>query len=464
MKKNIKILALAFASVFYTSCEKVVPLVDTDPNSFTSASSDLMINAPFLSNALVTEGELARITGMWSGYFTGADRQYLSLNKYITVSGDYDNIWGTLYADGIAQSRLIREDAVQRNNTELEGISMIVEANLALTAASLWGDIPYTEAGDVEKFPTPAYDKQKDVYSKVIALLDEAITKVGAAGGDSYGSETISEATRNNLLWSEVANSLKARAYLHQGDYANAYASAINGISSSNGDWLFEHNGGSYPNNISGSQNIYWDFCVWNRDGYMGAGDAHLVQIMNTNNDPRLYHYYHPPGWWNNDWYPAVWPNGEPGGPKFDAGSDFPIITYYENELILAECELLLNSDANSALTHLNNVRSYWEGIIGVGTFPAKISSDFVDNAALLMEILTEKYISTYGQIEVFNDIRRTDNYIGVPIKAGAVGTKIPERLLYPQSELNANPNVPDETDVFKSLDIFNVKYLGSSI
>jgi len=61
---------------------------------------------------------------------------------------------------------------------------------------------------------------------------------------------------------------------------------------------------------------------------------------------------------------------------------------------------------------------------------------------ALLHEILEEKYISLAGQLEVFNDIRRTKNILNLPLKNNAA--KFPQRLLYPQDEVNANTaNVP---------------------
>ena len=82
------------------------------------------------------------------------------------------------------------------------------------------------------------------------------------------------------------------------------------------------------------------------------------------------------------------------------------------------------------------------------------IQSDFenggienIDNIskedALLREILEERYITFYGQIEGFNDVRRTRNEsYGIELMPNS-GDKLPERFLYPQSEIDANPNTP---------------------
>jgi len=144
----------------------------------------------------------------------------------------------------------------------------------------------------------------------------------------------------------------------------------------------------------------------------------------------------------------------------FSATNAFDLVTYVENEMIIAEC-YARQSDNDKALEHLNNVRAEHDAIYG--TFKAYDIADFgpgkmVDgtsvNEALLMEILEEKYVSLFGQIETFSDIRRTKNALSIPINTG---TKLPARFLYPQSELTTNKdNVPtDQLDLFLDLDYF---------
>ena len=60
----------------------------------------------------------------------------------------------------------------------------------------------------------------------------------------------------------------------------------------------------------------------------------------------------------------------------------------------------------------------------------------------LLREILTERYLTFMGQINAFNDARRTNNALSMPVKS-ATAPSLPQRFLYPQSEINTNPNVP---------------------
>ncbi len=438
-----KIFIYVIILIVFLGCNKL-EFKTEDPNNFEDATAELMINAPLLANTVVIEGELARTAAIWSGQLTGADRQYISLNRYMVAAADFNQIWGILYTEGITQSRILQNKAIADKNEVLEGIAMIVEANLVIQATALWGDVPFSQIGDVEQYPEPKYDAQKDVYNALITLLDKAIAKVGSATGEKYGLETIPEDKRATMKWSEVAYSLKARIYLHLGEYSNAITSADNGISASTGDWFFYH-----QDIANGARNIYYRFCGRKKKGYMDASDAYMRTLMSDRSDERSGYYY-------NGTNPDYKTDG-----IFDKASDFPVITYYETQLIKAEALLLANSDATGALTALNNVRAYWDNRIKAGSFPAKVATDFTTNADLLKEILIEKYISCYGQIEAFNDMRRTDNYIGIPLKADATTQKMPERFIYPQTEINSNSNVPSIQDVFTPTSVNETAYPG---
>jgi hypothetical protein len=65
-------------------------------------------------------------------------------------------------------------------------------------------------------------------------------------------------------------------------------------------------------------------------------------------------------------------------------------------------------------------------------------------NEALLREILEERYVTLFGQIEVFNDVRRTigETAVRVPVNPN-IGSELPQRFLYPQSEIDANASTP---------------------
>jgi hypothetical protein len=115
----------------------------------------------------------------------------------------------------------------------------------------------------------------------------------------------------------------------------------------------------------------------------------------------------------------------------------------------LAECYARKN-DLPNALLHLNNVRASHE--TEFGGYQAYVSGDFASGELLLKEILTEKYVTLFGQIEAFNDVRRTGNLISVPVNNG---TKLPGRFLYPQTEINSNPNTISGLTLFDAVPLF---------
>jgi hypothetical protein len=72
-------------------------------------------------------------------------------------------------------------------------------------------------------------------------------------------------------------------------------------------------------------------------------------------------------------------------------------------------------------------------------------ASSLTADQALLREILEERYVSFFGQIEGFNDLRRTQNetLVRVPVLPNT-GTQFPQRFLYPQSEIDRNSSTPN--------------------
>jgi hypothetical protein len=317
---------------------------------------------------------------------------------------------------------------------------MITEANLLLTTSSLWGDVPSSQAC-VDGISKPVYDKMSDVYTYCIGLLDSAITKVGT-------SNKYAAAYAGTFTWKEVANTLKARALLHKKDYAGAIAAATNGVSAGK-DFYAKHETAA-----PGAWNIYYDFLDWNRSGYMSCEGSHMFALLDsastknkrnakTDEKGRFDNYF------LLDIYSPVDPNMYGG--IFDAQANFVLASYNENQLILAECYARTSNDVK-ALESLNLVRASHEAAYGGFQDYTSADPQVSDNAKLLKEILTEKYVTLFGQVEAFNDIRRTKNLIGIPINNG---TSLPGRFLYPQSEINSNPNTPAPGTLFDAVELF---------
>lgn len=438
MKNFLKISLFSFLAFGLFSCEDLrEEFNEVSPNDPQDAPANIMLPGLVTGTQFFHSAESARTAGMWSGYFTGWDRQYISYQTYNVTAGDFDSPWRVLYTDVFDVAEIIKTKAEAANQRDILGVASICQAHAMGTAADLWGDVPFTTAGDPILNPEPTYDSQDAIYTEVQALLDQGIANV--AGSNAFaGSTSLGD-------WGEVANTLKARNYMHTGEYQNAINAAANGISSVANDWMGLHDAG----NLS-AWNVYYNFCEFERNGYLTANSAHLVSLLDTVPGNPLYRgddktdesarfaWYYVKQF---DVYQAYAdPNTVDG--MFTPGASFPLVTYVENELIASEANARLGN-MDMALTHLNNARSAHDAFYGAGdgtTYAAYEMADFADDAALLTEILEEKYVSMYAQIEGFTDLRRTDNAIAVPANTGSA---IPERFFYPQSEVNTNSNAP---------------------
>lgn len=469
MKRNIKYLLVVFVASVLSACESYINGFEQDPNNPADASAEKMIEGIMVADMLVHSGDLNRLSGMWMGYFTGADRQYLTLDSWGgSIASDYDNTWGNFYTGVIAQARIVQEKATTGNNLRLRGVAKVLEAHALGTVTQLWGDVPNEEVNNIASFPNPKYDSQTSVYAYLQSLLTSAIADLAGTGsinGDIfYGGSSAN--------WTAFAHSLKARYFVHTGDFASAESEAIAGI-----DTVGEELWAPFGEVFGGDFNPYYDFMEYNRPGYMGADNAYGAQLLDpydlsgsglsrsnakTNEEARFnwnylpYYEVYTPGYEPN--FLSDFEYGEPNG-KF--AKEFPLFTAGESLLIIAEARIRAN-DVTGAIAAYNNYRNYlttggggFHDIAAAYSYAFQydpyVLADFEAGGmvnhgqasaaeAVLYEIIEERYVSMVGELEAFSDWRRTNNMIGVPVK---FGTTIAQRFLYPQVEINTNANVP---------------------
>lgn len=416
------------------------PGLSTDPNRPSDADINQLYQGVQLAQFGFQTGDLARTTSMWVQQMSGTDRQYINRALYDIQEGDFDFYFTSIYTGGgLVDMRRIQELATEQNDRIYGGIAKVWEAYLMGTAASMWGDIPYSEA--VGSNETPALDNQEDIYAAVQSVLDDAIADLQSGTGDGPGSLDLvygGDASK----WIEAAYTLKARFYMHWteaqdagmseaqtacgGDcVANAMTAAANGIASSADDF------NTYQTANPGEQNFWYQFMSVYRPGYISAGQ-YFVDMLKTRTDPRLTEYFAPTSSGDVEGAPqgvsttASVLSSTRGAADFDQ----PLITYAENELILAEANQRAGNDP-VAITHLNNERA-----------DAGLAAITPSAATLLQEIMMEKYTAMFQNIEAWNDYKRTC----YPQITPAGGGTVPGRLIYGFSERDVNPNIPEPT------------------
>ncbi|GAB4040303.1 SusD/RagB family nutrient-binding outer membrane lipoprotein [Spirosoma jeollabukense] len=456
-----------FAVVFgfqFLACSSIVENLNVDPNNPTKSTASLLLTGTELANMATQEGMASRLTTIWDGYASGADRQWLDYYNYNVTAGVYDADWNLVYQATNANALLTIDQANALGNRKMVGIAKILRANALATGTELWGDIPFDQAGDIAKYPNPAFEPQATVYTKLLALLDDAIADLKSGVG-TVTTEDIhfgGDATK----WTQVAYTLKARLLTDTKQYDAAYTAAQSGISAYANSLYAPHG-----NTASVNQNSYFSFLASTRTGDINAVGAYNTTLLNptsaryrgnskTIETARFKFYYletgiNSPG--------KIEPNTTGATGFFAQSASFPLITYQENILTLAEMALRSGKGFATALGHLNTYRAWLNtgGNInatyltaGAYKYDPYVAADFaaggIENAdgitadnALLREILQERYVSFYGQHIGWDDERRTraEPY-GIKLTPNN-GTQLPWRFIYPQNELNSNPNAP---------------------
>jgi len=412
------------------------PKAKSDPNNPTTAGRDQLLVGVETAQTTLQTGDIARLLSMWVQSMAGTQRQYSLLDNYQFDEDAFSPDWSLVYTGGgLVDIRTIESQALDAGDSVYAGVGYVLEALTMGTAADLWGDIPYSQAVS-DSVITPELDPQQQVYAMIQAKLDTAITFLQCTSATCAGPGAIDlwygqdANTDDAAQWTELAHTLKARYYMHTaevdpGSYALALAQADSGISTPDNDLR------SYQSTDPNEWNLWYQFMVIQRSGYTGAGQ-YMVNLLKSDDDPRLQQYYAP----NSQGQIVGAPVGGGSVSASDVSAtrlapDFhqPMVTYAENQLIIAEAALH-DGDPGTALTAYNAERSS-QGVPTAGS-------------VTLPDVMTEKYIALFQQIEPWNDYKRTC----LPAITPARSSGVPGRLLYPLStERNANPNIPAPSD-----------------
>jgi len=460
MKTIKSILLIIGILLATTSCQKLVEGINDDPNKITPSdiNADLFLTGAMLANTVAQGGHLDRVACMWSGQLIGFSSLYSNIYGYNISTAEAIQTWSRIYVGTIPNVRYIRENLP--DDKLLVGMSKVIEAHAIGTAATLFGDIPYSEIvnPDIED---PKFDSQVDVFNSLIALLNDAISDLNAATSRVIPGDIYFEG--DALKWKEVAYTLIARYYLQMKDYTSAYAAAQNGISSAAGTMKYTPRGD--PAITSGDKNLFYEILAGSRTGDIGTGNSFMMQLLDTGNvasrnnaktdETARFEYY------KIEELSASANLGR--AEEFEPQS---FVSYQENLLILAECGAR-TIDFATGLGYLNNTRQYLNtgGFLNanfsgepyqyIDYVAADFNSGGMENAdgidptrALLREIIEERYISGFLTFMPFNDARRlrkSDADLEVPFPLNpSSATQYPERMPYSDDELNSNASAPD--------------------
>lgn len=396
-----------------------------DPNAPTAASINQLFVGIEANIFGQQEGPAAMLICEWMQQCAGTAGRFVEVQGTYTVTNDsFDGVFASIYTAGgllSIKDAETRADAVA--DKKYKGVLEVLETMDVLFGADNWGAIPYREATTTAE---PHFDPQLQIYDDLLKVLDQAITDMAGAGTGPGAFDLVYGG--NITKWTQAAHTLKARIYLHLAEargasqYTSARTEAQQGISSPANDWDAVHS------SATSERNMWFQFQTTSFGQDLVAG-ARLVLIMQAQNDPRLPQYFGKNSTGGFGGYDVATQKtvGEPS-PIAKSGRNSatfaqPIITYDENQLIIAEAAFK-GGDIPGAAIALNNVRTR-NGKSTIG-------------APTLSDIMTEKYITLFQNIEAWNDYKRTC----LPALTPALGRSVvPGRIPYGTTELQTNSN-----------------------
>lgn len=428
--KNIKYLLLTFSVVIASvSCESYFDENNSDPNK--PFAAPISATLPNVQLTLVdNEGGLfAHMNNMFIQQIEGVERQWESFNKYDIQPVRYNFNWQQIYENVLVELSTIKLEADEGGLNHYLGIAYVCEAYALMLASDVWGDMPYTAAGQGTANLSPEFDDQAGViYPAIKSLLEDAIDLFDdesgpiAPGNDDvlYGGDTDK--------WTMAAHAILARYYLHLGDDANALAHAKMSFGSRADNLGYKYPGAGNDAPTYGFNDV--------RQGDLEFHPTMRGIMSNLNDTDRL----------------SVLDNTfDASHPYFTADQRNDLITYREMQFIIAET----STGAEQHTAYINGIRAAFAELgLGDTEADAYIAQMEVDpGVGNLTEdhIMIQKYIAMFAEPEAHADWRRT----GIPSLTPVAGSAIPRRWFYPENEYLFNENAParDPDLLFKRVD-----------
>ncbi|MBC9911267.1 SusD/RagB family nutrient-binding outer membrane lipoprotein [Chitinophaga varians] len=453
MKKIIIALTLP-CIMLSTSCSKFVDGYEVSPNNPIKATGPLVLSSAELGLMSVYAGTPARTAGILTQQLGGTADQMLAIDMYDIKEGDATNDWNNIYNNVIQPCNDIVAQ-YSEGNPHNKGIALVVKAMGLAVATDLWGDVPGQEGGmgNITGNFSPKYDAQKDIYTQIQSLLDEAIVLLKTTGQD------VREVGTNDLFfkgdtnkWLNTAYLLKARYAIHltkknANDAATKALDALNNVTNA-GDLRATY--GESTNEF----NQWYQFSL-DRAPLLRMG-ANLINMMKASNDPRLSVYAAVAA---GGGYVGAAPGSENQNASelgtYMAGQTAPITLagYVEALFIKAEANFLLGKAQEAADAYNTAVLTHVQNATGSPAPDAFKTAYASETAASITKekIMNQKYVALFAQIETYTDWRRTGFPTLTPNPSNVLNKPaIPRRLPTDQNERLYNKNVVVTSDILK--------------
>jgi hypothetical protein len=445
-----KIFSLFIVTLSLWSCDKNFEEINTSPNNSQTTDPNLL-----LSSAMITTQNTlynAQIGGdmglCWAQQWSKV--QYNSEERYTPRRAVMNSVWTNIYASSIAECKAAYELAGERGNTNLQAVSLVLEANNFQILTDIFGPVPFNEAVS-PGVTKPVHDTEEVVYDGILSLLDEAET-LFATGTGEFTTTADFIYQGDVVKWRKFAASLKLKALMRISSKRNVSAE-VNALVSSG--LLMSSNDDSaqlaYNSSQPDANPIYETIVYGNRAEYKVS--SVLVDKLNLLSDPRLSKFAQVnnastyvgnlPGVENPGNYNGF---SSPGIGYLSPILPGVLLSYSQIELYLAEAALtgVISGGLTTADDHYRNgiaANMDFNGVSAsqVTTYLSQPSLDFASVAVGKEKIGLQMWFALYGQgIEAWTEWRRTGQPALLPVVQAQISV-IPKRFYYSTDSQNFN-------------------------
>lgn len=453
--KKILIIALA-VSIFGMSCTKDITRFNEQTKNAVIVPGETLFSYAVKNyvDVLATPNVNLNVFRFTVGHW--AATTYQDEPRYNFTTRDIPGgLWHRMYRRVLFNldeaKRIISADALLEAGDKANKLAMcdIMQVNAYYFLTTTFGNVPYSEALDLENNPFPKYDDAKTIYDDLLTrLATDIATLQSNSGGISNAEDIIYGGSADS--WAKFGNSLLLRMAMTIADEDAAKAQSI-----------FESaNAGAFMSAADNAELIYlvappntnqiWVDLVQSGRQDMVAGKP-LLDTLKSMSDPRLNLYFRP----NND--------GDQVGGRVGSNNTFAttskpslqmidptfpqiLMGYSEVEFLRAEAVERGFTVTGTAMQHYNNAITasinWWGGSDATAnTYLLRLDVNYLTTTGnYKQKIGFQKWIALYNEpIQGWGEMRRLDQPATIPAPVGAT-SGYPARLPYPQEEQVLNP------------------------
>lgn len=302
-------IVIALTAIFFLgSCKKFLD-INRDPNNIPTGNAPIaqQLTAAQINLAFEGGSDLFRYAALIMQQMSGESanpNQTWFYYRYIISGTDVNNTWGAAFAASNGTSgtlkdlEIIIKSATTNGSPYYSGICKILKAYEYGLLVDAWGNIPYTEAEQLDANTSPHYDDASTIYPKLIQLLTDGVADLNQPSSLLTPTTNSMFYTNSNFgtsktQWVKLANTLKFRLLLHYSKKDPAYTVAQITALINSGASFFGSNSDNLQmtfNDAASQRSSIAQFEV-SRVNYLFA-DSFMVTLMNSKNDPRRPYYF----------------------------------------------------------------------------------------------------------------------------------------------------------------------------